>query len=62
LFGSADPNSAAAPSDVKSAGVDWLYFRIASGSVATWQYRCSSGAAFTNGTLTTAAVWTACTN
>lgn len=62
LFGSSDPNSASAPRDVQSAGVDWIYFRLGTGAVATWMYRCSSGAVIANGQLVTAAVWTACTN
>ena len=62
LFGTADPNTATAPKDVQSAGVDWIYFRVQSGSVSTWMYRCSAGAVFSNGILAQAAVWTACTN
>ena len=59
LFGTADPNSASAPPDVQGAAIDYAYFRLGTGSANTWLYRCSTGAAFTNGTLTTPAVWTA---
>jgi len=59
LFGAADPNSASAPADVKGAAIDYAYFRLGTGSANTWLYRCSTAAVFTNGTLTTAAVWTA---
>ena len=59
LFGTADPNSAAAPPDVQGAGVDWAYFRLGTGSASTWLYRCSASAIFSNGVLTTPAVWTA---
>ena len=59
LFGTSDPNASTAPSDVKGAGVDWCYFRLGSGSASTWLFRCSTGATFQNGTLLSAAVWTA---
>lgn len=59
LFGSADPNASNAPADVRGAAVDYAYFRLGSGSGSTWLYRCSAGAVFTNGILTTAATWTA---
>ncbi len=59
LFGGSDPNSASAPGDVRAAGLDYIYFRLGSGSAATWIYRCSVGATFQNGQILTAAIWTA---
>jgi hypothetical protein len=59
LFGTADPNASDGPADVKAAGVDYAYFRLGTGSGATWLYRCSQGATFENGVLIQAAVWTA---
>ena len=59
LFGSADPNAATAPADVKGASVDYCYFRLASGSTSTWIYRCTTSGVFQNGVLITPAVWAA---
>jgi hypothetical protein len=59
LYGSVDPNSASAPSDVRGAALDYAYFRLGSGAGSTWLYRCSTGATIVNGVLVTAAVWTA---
>ena len=59
LFGASDPNSASAPSDVKNASVDYAYFRLGTGNTSTWIYRCTASAVFSNGVLTTAAVWAA---
>jgi hypothetical protein len=59
LYGTSDPNSAAALADVKAAAIDWCYFRLGSASASTWLYRCSTGAVFQNGTLFSAATWVA---
>jgi hypothetical protein len=59
LFGSSDPNSASAPPDVAGAAIDYAYFRLGTGSGNTWLYRCSTGAIYANGVITTPAVWTA---
>lgn len=59
LFGSADPNAASAPADVKGAALDWVYFRLGTGSASTWLYRCSTAAVIVNGVTSVPAVWTA---
>jgi hypothetical protein len=59
LFGSADPNSTAAPPDVQSGQIDYAYFRLGSGNASTWLYRCSVSAVFQNGVITTPATWVA---
>ena len=59
LFGTADPNSTAAPPDVAGASVDYCYFRLGTSSAATWLYRCSASAQFVNGVLNVPAVWVA---
>ena len=59
LFGTADPNATTAPPDVAGAAIDYAYFRLGTGSAASWLYRCSQGAAFANGKIVTPAVWTA---
>jgi len=59
LFGTSDPNSASAPADVRSAAVDYAYFRLSTGSPNTWMYRCSASATFQNGEIVTPAVWVA---
>jgi hypothetical protein len=59
LFGTSDPNSATAPPDVQGAAIDWCYFRLGTGSAATWLYRCSASAVFDNGQLISPATWVA---
>jgi hypothetical protein len=59
LFGTADPNSASAPTDVQAASVDYCYFRLNTGNTATWIYRCTTSATTTNGKVVTPAVWAA---
>jgi hypothetical protein len=59
LFGTADPNSASAPNDVKGAAIDYCYFRLGTGNTSTWLYRCTASAVFSNGVIVTPAIWAA---
>ncbi len=59
LFGTSDPNAANAPPDVQGAALDFVFFRLGTGSPSTWLYRCSTGAVIANGVVTQRAVWTA---
>ena len=59
LFGTADPNATTAPPDVAGAAIDYAYFRLGTNSASTWLYRCSQSATFSNGKITTPAVWVA---
>jgi hypothetical protein len=60
LVGAEDPNGASASASVQAAAVDYCYFRLGTGSAATWLYRCDVSAVFgAGGVLTSAAHWTA---
>jgi len=60
LFGNYDPNNTPAGADALTGYLDWVYFRLGSGSAATWLYRCDTsvvlGAA---GAILQPAHWTA---
>ncbi len=58
LCGVGDPNLSSA-ADVKAARLGYVYLREDSTGANDWLYRCSTAAVFNNGTLASAASWTA---
>jgi|HubBroStandDraft_6_1064221.scaffolds.fasta_scaffold1789223_1 hypothetical protein len=58
LSGAGDP-SASSTVDVIGASLNSVFFRTDAPDASHWIYRCSTAAVFANGTLVSAAQWTA---